>query len=54
MKKTLTGIFALLLAGPGLSATFCVENIAELETALDVASSNGQDDEIRIKSGDYV
>lgn len=58
MKKKLTLMFSLMLGlsmvGPSLAATFCVATVAELKSALSTASTNGQDDQIRIKSGDYL
>ena len=39
------------LTGP--AATFCVDTPAELTAALQTASSNGDNDEIRLKTGDF-
>ena len=54
MKNARIIILGLLLSGHSLAATFCVESVSELSDALSTASTNGQDDQIRIKSGDYV
>jgi hypothetical protein len=35
------------------AAFFCVSNGTELLTAIQIANSNGEDDEIRLKNGDY-
>ena len=50
-------IFTLVLLGMStltLGATFCVGDAAALQNALNVAENNGEDDSIRIKSGDYL
>jgi hypothetical protein len=43
----------MLAASPAWSAVFCVDTASELEQAMQTAGSNGEDDEIRIKSGLY-
>jgi hypothetical protein len=45
---------AVLFAGPALAATWCVDTLPELQTAIDAAEGNGEDDEIRIASGTYA
>ena len=53
--KHLIFIFVLLgMSSLTLGATFCVGDSAELQNALNVAENNGEDDSIRIKSGDYL
>lgn len=45
--------FALLQAGGGHAAIYCVETPAELQFALSAAAVNGEDDEVRIAVGHY-
>ena len=49
-------ILTLFLFGSGSvsAAILCVSNSAELVTALTTAATNGEDDEIRLKAGDYM
>lgn len=49
------GIGSLLIAShAGSAATFCVNETTEIQDALAVAESNGEDDVIRIKTGTYT
>jgi hypothetical protein len=55
MIRTLLIAALLVLAPlPTLAATFCVDTPAELTTALQIASSNGESDQIRLKVGEYA
>jgi hypothetical protein len=38
---------------PAMAHTFCVDSAAAIQGALSVAATNGEDDEIIIKSGEY-
>ena len=49
-------VFLALLGlgvAPALATTFCVSDVAELQGALDLAATNGSDDEIRLNIGTY-
>ncbi|MGA7296322.1 MAG: hypothetical protein WBW92_02265 [Rhodanobacteraceae bacterium] len=50
---TIALALALALAGSVRAATFCVHTSAELQSALQEAKLNGQDDTIRIATGNY-
>ena len=52
MKHLIFLLVLLVFSGQAWSATFCVDDSAGLQNALNVAASNGEDDRIRIKSGD--
>ena len=55
--KVLKITTSVLLLGMSLfahAASFCVSNSTMLETVLDIAESNGQSDEIKIVSGNYI
>jgi len=57
MKKTCAVlIFVVLLFtySQALSATFCVGNSSELQSALNTAAANGEDDTVLIIQGTYV
>ncbi len=47
-------IFLMAVAMTANAATFCINDSAELVAALDTARNNGEADEIRIRSGDYL
>lgn len=49
---TLFSLLALPVT-PARAAVFCVTNSDELDQAMQTASTNGQDDEIRIRTGTY-
>ena len=54
---SLAHLVAALLAcwmQPGHAATFCADTPTELRAAMTTAASNGEDDVIRIKTGDYA
>lgn len=44
----------ILSSGPAMAATFCVATGNELASALETAAFNGQNDEIRIRTGTLV
>lgn len=44
----------MMLTLPATAAVFCINDSAELASALSTANANGEDDEIRIRSGDYL
>ena len=49
-----TGLTAILcLPGPAVAQDFYVTTAAELQTALDTADNNGQDDVIYLAAGTY-
>ncbi len=54
MKKLLMMVLLVLFFAHTQAAVFCVKSATQLQTALNDASSNGQDDEIRIQVGDYI
>ncbi|MEE4303355.1 MAG: hypothetical protein V2J19_04315 [Wenzhouxiangella sp.] len=54
MIRTALFLSVLLAPGVGPAATFCVGTPAELAAALQAAGSNGQNDQIRLKTGSYV
>lgn len=56
MKNINTILFIIINSYCGLvnAATFCVSDSNMLELVLDITESNGQDDHIKIKSGNYV
>lgn len=47
-------LILLLPLWPAQAVVYCVHDVTELTTALDAAGDNQQDDEIRIRSGDYA
>jgi len=47
------GATAALVSPPLAAASFCVGNSTELNQALNAAQLNGEDDDIRIRVGDY-
>ena len=52
--KTLQIILLFIFIHNAQAAVFCVDSSAELQSAFTTAASNGQNDEIRIKQGDYL
>lgn len=52
--KTLIVLTTLLTATWAPAATFCVSTAQMLELVLDITEDNGQDDHIKIKSGNYI
>ena len=40
-------------AAPATAATFCAENSLQLQAALATADGNGQNDQVRIRSGTH-
>lgn len=46
-------IILSLLTLPAAAATFCVGTAGELQQALQAAATNGEDDQVRIRSGTY-
>jgi len=56
VKGSILGVFVLpilLFSSIGFGATFCVSNATELNTALNTAESNGEDDTVKIVQGTY-
>lgn len=53
LRRLLLILFGSAAAPLGAS-TFCVSDVAELQSALDLAATNGSDDEIRLNIGTYA
>lgn len=52
--NTICLLLTLAVQTNSQAATFCVSNSNMLELVLDITESNGQDDVIKIKSGNYI
>ncbi|MEN1728923.1 MAG: hypothetical protein AAGJ52_10845, partial [Pseudomonadota bacterium] len=50
----ITLLFALGMMSTAQAAVFCVTTAGQLQSVLNVADSNAQDDEIRIEEGSYT
>jgi hypothetical protein len=53
MKHTVLLFLLMMCSAKAAAFTFCVTNSNELQTALNTAESNFDDDEIRLKTGNY-
>ena len=56
MKKIgrlLFGFLFFMTANSAFAKVFCVDTAVELQAAFTTASSNGQDDEVKIIQGEY-
>jgi hypothetical protein len=50
----LLAILALCTSYPAVAAIFCVDNAADLASALQAVDSNGEDNEVYLKVGTYI
>jgi hypothetical protein len=53
LASALAALFTLLSTSLN-AADFCVDNTADLQTALSTAAANGADDQVQIVQGTYV
>jgi len=53
MRKILVVLYLVVFSGYAQSGLFCVGNSVEFQAALTAARNNGEDDEIRLRSGNY-
>ncbi|MEZ5520413.1 MAG: choice-of-anchor Q domain-containing protein [Dokdonella sp.] len=47
------GLVVIVVAGPAIASTSCVSTAGGIQSALDIAQTNGQDDTINIVGGSY-